>query len=350
MSRMKLAQVVTAAFDCLLTLSAVIGIPLQNWAQSPEPYGAAGMPFHAVSRIRSISEKGPIKQSARPNDIWYEGVENTSSKEITAVYVAYHCKAAPVVVNSPTVGLAAGLGPVSGVLPNGAVIYDALSGEHAGFEIAPGGKTWLAVGLPSRYYKCSVDIDAVLFSDGTGEGNRMHMDSIYLCRKGIYEALGKSIPLVDRIANGQATSSEVVQKLEAYRGILAVPIHAEHSPGAGAPVGNFGQSTGGPGVPGYGAPAPSPDEEWYTEAEADSMNNFYARLESELSPSSVKTVQPLEDSQFPWRPTSAKPSSVDDVARQRNVSRDRARALILSGELQQWRTALQAHLEPPKHQ
>jgi len=265
----------------------------------------------------------------------------TSSKSLPAVRISRgYGFAGPSVVS-----------PISGEGGSGAAIYDSLSSATVGFGIAPGSSTWLVVRIPYGYSKCSARVDAILSADGSGEGNHKGMSSIYLRRRGIYKALERSIPQVEELASGQATLSGVLQKVESDQGKLAVALRSAEGGFSGRTnhMGLSGLAQSGPNGAGYGAPLPDPETGKYAEDEVASMNNFYTRLESALS-SLGNAAQPgsQQNEQFPWKPPSAKQPSVDEIARQKGISRDRAQALVLCNELQQWRLALEGQIARPR--
>ena len=319
-----------------LALIALSGLATSSLAQQPPASITRNAVFHPDKRIHSISVNGPTKLVGD----WYEGIENHNAKDIDAIYVDYHCK----VPSFPQ---------VSG---SGKVIYDTLTAEHGGVEVAPGGRNWFRITVPPHYSQCSVHVDAIVFTDGSGEGNAGDRDAIYQHRSGVYQALNHSVPLVQELANGQATLPEVLKKLDGYRSHLDVQIYAEASDGPGdtqVPIQRRGYALGGgsrfPPRPGYGAPLPDPETGWYTRDEVDSIDYFYARLESALSGS---PAHPGLSSypQFPWRSSSSDRPNTGQVALQQSISPAPTHAVVLSQQLQRWQAALQGVLKPSQRE
>ena len=327
MSALRLTKNVTTALSCALALAAGIGFTDYGVAQSPPAGVEVNGTFHQDKKVRSIAERGPVQLGWRTS-VLYEEVENRGPEAVTAVYLRYHCKTRP----------------IYGETGNGAVIYDSLSDWRVGAGIAPGASTWLMVrNVPYGYHACSANVDAVLLTKGRGEGSGFDRGKICLRRQGTYEALKRSVPVVEELASGQRTLNETLKKVASNRAKLAVAIHAEDAYTGG---GSLGAASGfGSIEPGYGAPLPDPESGWYTEEEVGSMNHFYLQLESALSPLGTPHSRFQQEAYFPWTPPSIQERSIDDLIRQRGVSRDRARAILLSDELQQWQTALAGQLK-----
>jgi hypothetical protein len=177
-----------------------------------------------------------------------------------------------------------------------------------------------------------------------------------LRRQGTYEALGKAIPLMEKVAGGQRTVAEALRKLGSYRGAFAVQLCAEQG---GCSSYEFDAHNDfrfeSPG-PGYGAPIPDPKTGWYTEDEVNNMDNFYAGLEAALSslgkpsPPRMRNIMvgsrsgTWELAQSPWVPAAAQKPGAGCAPTMKNVTAVQTPASTLLAELQAWRAALDGHV------
>lgn len=189
--------------------------------------------------------------------------------------------------------------------------------------------------FPIGYVRCSGGVKTVLFADGRSEGNRVDMWRMYRQRQGIYAAIGRSIPILEQVANGKMSLEQGLGTLHGYSQSLRYQIN----PGAAFPSGSAGYASD-PAV-----------DSLYTLDGMTAMVQFYRSLEASLSPPGSalrKFYSHYLRGGFPWRPAGSKQPTVDQVAQARPVSPDQARAVILLNELQQWRAALKGHLKPAK--
>jgi hypothetical protein len=228
-----------------------------------------------------------VKESGlhRTNEGWSETVTNMSGSAIVALHATVTCIRAN------------GLRFID---DNGSMDALYVFSRDGGKEIAPGGTFEVTVNDPAD---CRGGVDAAVFQDRHIEGNPESIALVFHRRRGAYKALSAAIPLLDTIASQQATPDEVIRKLQ------------------------------------------SRSDSFLTDKSLD----VYERSAADYVFSVVKSsVQRQELLRTPSDFTPDRQPSINDLAKNRNITPQQAQALILMNKLQEWRAALEVHTEPPE--
>jgi hypothetical protein len=172
--------------------------------------------------------------------------------------------------------------------------YDALFNYSSEKNIVPSASIEIEAGDPS---KCTGGVKAAIFSDGHVEGDAEALKALYDRRQGAYAALGDLIPLLTAIATEQDTTLHVMDKLNS---------RLEET-----------RKTFTPKATGYATVCVILREVW------------------------VSGLRVPSDS------TSHKAPEIEALMNEKGISRDQARAIILTRKFGEWRSALEGHLEMP---
>jgi hypothetical protein len=125
---------------------------------------------------------------------WLNTIHNVSKQEIVALHVTFFCTTEDGRVHSNDNG------SVDRVLQNAT--------DHS---IPPGGDYQAEVREPAD---CTSRTDAVEFANGQVVGEADKIDLIFQRRSGAYKALFVVISLLDEIASGKSSGTEVIQSLQ----------------------------------------------------------------------------------------------------------------------------------------
>jgi hypothetical protein len=175
-------------------------------------------------------------------------------------------------------------------------MYDALlySGER---RIAPGESALMNAGDPSR---CSGNVNAAVFSDGHTEGDPKALDQLYATRQGAFKALGEAIQLLNSIQSEHESVQNVVDALT-------------------------------------------------TRSKASlSEKTMAASGRSFILSTVVEMLTETRKSHYrmPSDDAAHKEPTVEDVMNATGLSRDEARAIVVSKRLEGWKSVLEGNLEP----
>lgn len=166
-------------------------------------------------------------------------------------------------------------------------------------EVPPGGSVEIDATDPSR---CPGGVDAIAFSDGHYEGDPDIVNGMYLMHRGTYNALGEAQQLLDAIANGAETAKHAESFLEQRE-----------------------KSTS-----------------------ADLTMNANERVAMDSVFSMVRQALEIEGTlKVPSDSTANRHPSIAQVAKEGNLSRERAEAIVLGNSCKEWKSALEGHIERP---
>lgn len=235
------------------------------------------LPASAHTQVPGVKEDTPFRVSGSPNS-WFEVVHNQGSSPLEAFISFYSCS------NRAIGGLLA--------------VYDFRSQYPGGHRsIPPSTSVETEAADPAD---CAHGIKAAIYSDGHVEGGSKELRQLFDRRKGTYEGLGVAIPLLDEVAEGQRTTPQLMDKLEA---LLAKERKALRTP------------------------------------ETEGYETVYEVIELSLN-----RGWPIH---WPSDDTPSKVPHADDVMKTQRVSLEQARAIVLSQKLKEWRSALEGHTEMP---
>ena len=242
--------------------------------------------FGAFAQVPSIKEDAAFPL-VPPASGWHKVIQNRGSSSIVALYATITCGRGGEIID-----------------------HDALLNYGQDRAIPPSGFLEIESGDPT---KCTGGVQAAVFSDGHVEGTSQALNMIYLWRRGAYQALGDLIEALDGITSDEDKSLQVLLQSLQVR-LDGIRDGTE-----------TGASIGFRRLPGNG-------------------KGKYASVYSK-----VKTLlgDPNGDLPVPSDYTPQKQPVVEQVMKIKNVSRDQARAIVFSKKLQEWRAALEGHLEPP---
>ena len=252
----------TLNFMCL----AAFWMPLVNgYAQAP-----------------SVREYGPVnmvRADARTADnpgIWKQVIENHGLSALVAFHATFDC----------------GRG--------GHVLYDhdPLFFYGRDMQIPSTGNFEIQAADPSV---CPGGIDAAIFADGHTEGDPVQIEAILERRRGINEAIGSALPLLQKIAANKETSLQVqaaFSELEA--------------------AANHNHSLSGP--------------------ERLGMHSLFQRLRLTLITNQGVLITPSDKNL-------RRPPDYSEIAATQNMSLEQTQASVIARKLQEWRADLEGSLK-----
>lgn len=176
------------------------------------------------------------------------------------------------------------------------VKYDALvySGNR---DISPGESVVIEADDPSR---CSGAVNAAIFSDGHAEGDPRFLDALYSTRRGAYKALGESIQLLNSIQSEHKSIPHIVDTLMARK------------------------------------QASSIEKTWTAHGYIFALSTVLRML----------TDTRTGHHSLPSDNDGQKPPAVESVMNATGLSRDEARAIVISKRLEEWKALLENSLQP----
>jgi hypothetical protein len=176
-------------------------------------------------------------------------------------------------------------------------MYDALlySGYH---RIAPGESALMNAGDPSR---CSGNVNAAIFSDGHTEGDPKALDQLYAKRQGAFKALGEAIRLLNSIQSEHESLQNVVDALTTRS-------------------------------------KASLREKTMTAIGSNLVLSIVLKM---LTDTRSRTLLPSDDAAH-------KEPTVEEVMNATGLSREEARAIVVSKRLEGWKSLLENSLQPPQ--
>jgi hypothetical protein len=177
-------------------------------------------------------------------------------------------------------------------------IYDARFSYPSQRPIPPSGILEIDTEDPS---KCTGAVKAAIFADGHVEGGSEELRQLFDRRAGAYSALVYTIPLLNAVATNQQSIQDVINKLNS---------RLEEARKNFTPKG-AGEA-------------------------------FVCVIVMDLLKSGRGLHVPSDN-------TPNRAPKVEDVMNAKGVSRDQARAIVLAQNLQEWRAALEGHLDVPAH-
>jgi hypothetical protein len=152
------------------------------------------------AQLHGVTESGatmmanaPAVNSSSTNREWSDVIQNVSGKDVTAVHVTFTCVSQNGQERQDDNGSLDALLQIShdGILPPGGVYIAKATGDG----------------------ECSAQADAILYADGGVEGDKDKIKRLFELRNGAYKALSVVIPLLDDVASGKRTASEVSETL-----------------------------------------------------------------------------------------------------------------------------------------
>ena len=174
--------------------------------------------------------------------------------------------------------------------------YDALvySGNRL---VSPGESVVIEADDP---FKCSGNVNAAIFSDGHEEGDPRYLDALYSTRRGAYRALGESIRLLNSIQSDHEPIPHVIDALTARN------------------------------------KASLAEKTW-------TAHGYIVVLSSVLQ---MLTDTRTGHHRLPSDNDGRKLPTVEDVMNATGLSRDEARAIVVSKRLEGWKSLLENNLQP----
>jgi len=221
-------------------------------------------------------------QDSRPGNQWRQVVENHGSSSISAMLSIFHC---------PGSG---GFKSVDSVR-----VYDPMFHYGTDRDVLPGESVEMNVEDPTR---CPGGVAAAIFADGHTEGDPQTVKRLYAIRQGVYEVLGDTISLLHTVAGGSDNTQNVMRLIDERCQTVA-----------------------------HGKTIDSD--------ERTAMVMIYSQLKAILSDPESVLRAPLHAAATPQ-------PDIGEVVSTSKVSRDQARAIVMSRQLEEWRSALESNLGP----
>jgi len=178
-------------------------------------------------------------------------------------------------------------------------LRDSLENYGHDIDVPPGGSVEISAFDPDR---CPGSVEAVIFSDGHSEGNPKAIEDLYLRRRGIDKMLAEIQEHLDKIVAQQETSEAMVSALT-----------------------NLDKANG--------------ENQALNISERKGMSYAIGVAKQILQSGSGLAV--------PANSAEKRPPNIASVMQEMNVSHEQAQAMVLNKELEQWRSALEAHLDMP---
>ena len=277
--------------------------------------------MHTNTKIPSISESEFYRKAGKPDAIKFELVENHGQAPIIAIYLAYrHERQMP---DEATLYVEPhfGAGPIPYISAQDVgIVYDGLTSDPAGFSIPPGGHAELAVSAQNAN---ETEVGAVLFADGRSEGSWADVKHVYRQRRDAYKAIGRSIPLLEKIAHGQNGTSQALDALNDRLNQLSKGYCGLHCEFVGGGPGPYGQ-------PQYTATYAFHDDHHGGE-------RIYRMLIDSLKNAKLPGTQPRQGG-----------PCIQELSQKQGVSTQRVQGDLLDKRLKEWQAELKGHLKPIK--
>jgi hypothetical protein len=227
---------------------------------------------HPPSNLLSVDARTP----AHPG-MWKEVIENRGSSSLIAFHATFDCGRSGHLFYSHDPLFFYGRDKI--ILPEGSFEIDAADPSHC-----PGG------------------IDAAIFSDGHTEGDPVEVDAIFQRRRGIYEAIGSALTLLEDMAANKRTALQV----QASFSDLETSAQKDHT-------------LDGP--------------------ERIGMSIFFERLRLTLKTNQGVLITPSDL-------TVGRQPPYEKVAATQNITMEQAQATVIAKKLQEWRGDLEGSLSP----
>jgi hypothetical protein len=247
-----------------------------------------------VAQLKSVRQGRPfLANGDLLHPVWSESVENSGTSSIVALHSNFRC-----------------FRPGHSELDS---FRDPLVNFGSDREVDVGKSVEINAANPQSY---SGGVDAVLFSDGHGEGDRQQLKNIYARRKGVSEELRSIKKLLDEGAAGRMKTAQILQKLQVP--VRITPYVYVDSLGIAEP----------------------------TKAHDPSEIEDEGRSEARSTVAIILRMQSIWG--VPSEHMAERKPRVEQVMRERGVPRDQAYLMITSMKVQEWEDALTGNLKPPK--